>query len=123
MLPAQNNAARSPSSTRGVLQFSGAFHLWASAGTYRLMPGSIDGLRLGGGLNRPDRNRPAMKLHDPFAQCEQGVVTPTTDILARLERGAALAYENRPELRVLAAAELHAAELRVAVATVARFEP
>ena len=52
------------------------------------------------------------------AQREQGVVTATTDAVAGVEVGAALANENLAGVDLLATETLYAEALRVRVATV-----
>src|SRR5689334_5777253 len=60
------------------------------------------------------------ELHRAGGEGEQRVVTTTADVDARVEVGAALADEDLAGLDNLAAEALHAQELRVGVATVAR---
>src|SRR5690349_21296056 len=61
----------------------------------------------------------ALEAHNAVDLREQGPVSTDADIVAGVELGADLAHEDRTGLHVLAREALHAAHLRVGVATVA----
>ena len=65
-----------------------------------------------------DRDQPTAELYDAVAKREQRVVASSSDVAARFKRGAALSHDNRAALGELSAAELDAAILRIAVASV-----
>jgi hypothetical protein len=61
----------------------------------------------------------SVELYGAFGESEERVIAALAHILARMELGAALANENVASDDVLAAKTLHAATLRIRVATVA----